>query len=180
MVFETFVEENEYVSAGTNIMKLENPDKFELVCYISAVYYNAVKEGKTAVEFYDSKGKLQRCTVSYKAPGIDPASRTFKLKALVPKESAVVSGMLCDLNIILQEKEAYGLPSDALLLRANSRYIVYTINKENRAESIEVSRGIVDGRYCEIINAAEIFGKKCVTSGQTFINNGSLLKVIER
>ena len=180
VVFETYVEENEYVTAGKNIMKLENPDKFEIVCYIGAVYFDRLEVGKTAVEFVDSKGNIQRCAVTYKAPGIDPTTRTFKVKAKVPQGVSVVSGMLCELNIILNEKVAYGLPSDAILLRANNRYIAFTVNKDSRAESVEVSRGIVDGSYCEIINAAEIIGKKFVVTGQTFINNGSLLKQISR
>ena len=180
VVFETFVEENEFVSVGQDIMKLENPDKFEIVCYISAVYYDEIQVGKTPIEFTDSHGKLHRCTVTYKAPGIDPASRTFKLKARVPQGASLVSGMLCELNVILAEKEAYGLPADALLLRANDRYIIFTLGKENRAESIEVSRGIIDGSFCEIVNAAEILGKQCVVSGQTFVNNGTLLDVITR
>jgi multidrug resistance efflux pump len=58
VVFETYVEENEYVTAGKNIMKLENPDKFEIVCYIGAVYFDRLEVGKTAVEFVDSKGKI--------------------------------------------------------------------------------------------------------------------------
>ena len=180
VIFETFIEENEYVSVGQDIMKLENPDKFEIVCHISAVYYDKITVGKTPVEFVDNKGKVRRCMVSYKAPGVDSTSRTFKIKAALPAKSDVVSGTLCELNIILDEKVAYGLPSDAILLRANNRYIAFTINKDNRAESVEVSRGIVDGNYCEIINAAEILGKKFVTTGQTFINNGSLLKQIIR
>ncbi|MBE6391093.1 MAG: efflux RND transporter periplasmic adaptor subunit [Lentisphaerae bacterium] len=180
VVFETFVEENEYVTVGKNIMKLENPGSFEIVCYISSVYYDRINVGKTAVEFADSKGNLQRCVVTYKAPGIDSTTRTFKIKAVVPQNISVVSGMLCELNIILSEKVAYGLPSDAVLLRANNRYIVFTVGKDNRAESVEVTPGIVDGNACEIVNAAEVLGKKFVTTGQTFINNGSLLKFIKR
>ena len=180
MTFETFVEENEYVSTGQDIMKIENPGKFEIVCYISSVYYDQITENKTPVEFVDSKGKINRCVVTYKAPGIDPTSRTFKIKAEVPQGVSVVSGMLCELNIILQEKEAYGLPADAMLLRANGRYIVYFIGKDNRAESVTVKRGIIDGNYCEVVNASEIIGRKFVITGQTFINNGALLKEIVR
>ena len=180
VVFETFIEENEYVSTGQKIMNIENPGKFEIVCYISAVYFDRINENKTPVEFVDSKGNIRRCVITYKAPGIDPTTRTFKIKAEVPEKISVVSGMLCELNIILSEKAAYGLPADATLLRANNRYIAYTIGKDNRAESVVVKRGIIDGNYCEILNAAEIQGKRFVVTGQTFINNGSLLKEIER
>ena len=43
-----------------------------------------------------------------------------------------------------------------------------------------VKRGIIDGNYCEVVNASEIIGRKFVITGQTFINNGALLKEIVR
>ena len=180
VVFDKFVEEKEFVSTGKNILRLENINSLEVVCFISAVYYNQIVPGETAVDFTAGGKVLARSKVTYKAPGIDTVTRTFKIKAEVPENISVVSGMLCELNIILNEKNAYGLPVDATLLRANNRYIAYTVDKDNRAESVEVKRGIIDGNYCEILNAADIQGKRFVITGQTFINNGSLLKEIER
>ncbi len=179
VVFDTFVEENEYVTAGQNILKLENHDKLELVCYISANYYHQVVPGKTKVDFVTSTGELLGSTfVSYKAPAVDPESRTFKLKAIVPGDVKLVSGMLADINLILQEKEGYGLPDDCMMLRANDRYIVFTADENNRAKSVTVKRGIKDGNFCEVLNVADLQDKQVVISGQTFVNNNALLNII--
>lgn len=176
VVFDKFVEENEFVSAGQDILKLENQNSLEVICFISAVYYNNIEAGKTPVDFTDRSGKaIARSVITYKAPGIDPESRTFKIKISVPPKTALVSGMLCELDIILAEREGYGLPESAVLLRAENRMIAYTVNKEFRAESVEIKRGIVDNGFCEILNAGDILDKRFVVTGQTFINNGSLL-----
>lgn len=176
VVFDKYVEENEFVSAGQDILKLENHDALEVVCFISAVYYNAVVEGKTPVDFTDRSGKaVARSVISYKAPGIDPESRTFKIKVAVPKSANLVSGMLCELDIILTEREGYGLPESAILLRAENRMIAYTVNAQSRAESVEIKRGIIDGGFSEILNAEDLLKHRFVITGQTFINNGSLL-----
>ena len=181
VVFDKFVEANEYVSAGQDILKLENHDKLEVETFISAAYYNRIIPGQTKVEFTGMSGKiLGSAVVTYKSPGVDPESRTFKLKALVPKGIRLVSGMLADINLILTEKEAYGLPADAMMLRANDRYIVYTVTPEKRAKDATVVRGIVDGKYCEVLNSAELMGKDIVVSGQTFVNNNSLLNIINK
>ncbi len=175
-VTEKFVEENEFVSAGTNILRLENQKGLEAVCYISAVYYDQIQKDKTAVEF-SVDGKLKgKGIITYKAPSIDPESRTFKIKALIPPSCGMVSGNLCGVNIILEEKEGFGLPADALLLRANNRYIAYTIDPENRAQSVAMQRGITDNNYCEVLNAQEHLNKRFVITGQTFVNNGTLLR----
>ena len=179
IITDKYVEENEYVTAGQNILKLENQKNLEVICYISAVYYDQVEAGRTPVRFMLDGVDKGRAVVTYKAPSIDPESRTFKLKMLVPPEVKLVSGTLCDISIILEAKEAYGLPADALLLRANDRYIVYAIGPDNRAKSFDVVRGIVDGKYCEVLNATELLKERFVVTGQTFVNNGSLLREIK-
>lgn len=179
VVFNKYVEANEYVTTGQNILRLENPDKLEVSCYIAAMYFHKIVPGKTVVEFTDGTGKvLGKSVVSYRAPGVDPESRTFEFKAIVPKDVKLVSGMLCDINLVLQEKESYGLPADSMLLRANDRYIVFTVDQNKRAQNITVVRGIIDGKYCEVLNAPELLGKEIVVSGQTFVNNNTLLNII--
>ncbi len=179
VIVDKFVEENEFVTVGQDILKLENHQRLEVICHISAVYYDQVTPGKTKVEFFRQDGRSAGfAAVTYKSPAIDPDSRTFKLKITVPAEIQLVSGMLCEIKLILQEKTAYGLPSDAILLRANDRRLAYTVNSDNRAESVDVQCGISSGGYTEIINYPAISGKRFVISGQTFINNGALLTII--
>ncbi len=179
VITDTYVEENEYVSVGQNILKLENPDVLEIICHISAVYYNQILPGTTEVEILDNSGNAAgRAKITYKSPAIDPESRTFKMKIRVPRTIPLVSGMLCEMKIILQEKVAYGLPAEAVLLRANNRMIAYTVNSESRAESVDIERGIVDDGFCEIVNFQSVAGKRFIVRGQTFVNNGSLLAII--
>lgn len=173
-VTNKYVEENEYVSVGQNILKLENQKRLEVECYISAVHYGKIVPEKTPALL----PRGVRAVVTYKAPSIDPDSRTFKIKILLPPESKLVSGTLCSVKLVLQEREGYGLPADAVLLRANNRYIAYTVNEKEVAESVTVERGILDGRFCEVTNAREFLSKRFVVTGQTFVNNGARLKVV--
>ena len=176
-VVGTYVEEKEYVSTGTKILKIENLDVLEVVCYISAVYYNEIVEQKTKVEISADGKKYADAVITFKAPSIDPQSRTFKIKAIVPKASGLVSGMLCNVNLILEEKEAYGLPSDAMMLRANNRYIVFAAGADNRAKSFDVKPGIVDGIYREVLNPEKLMNENIIVNGQSFVNPGALLRV---
>ncbi len=178
VITDTFVEENEYVSGGQKILHLENPNELEVVCYISSVYYYDIVPDKTAVEFYLGNRKLGDGVITYRAPSVDSASRTFKIKAKVPAGMRLVSGTLCNLNIVLEAKKAYGLPADAILLRANNRRIVYALGENNIAKSFEVTPGIVDGKYCEILNADKLLKEEFVVVGQNFVNAGSELHVI--
>ena len=178
VVTETYVEENEYVGGGQKILHLENPHELEVVCYISSVYYFDIVPDKTVVEFYLGSQKLGDGVITYRAPSVDAASRTFKIKAKVPAKMRLVSGTLCDLNIILEAKKAYGLPADAILLRANKRRIAYAVGENNLATSFDITPGIVDGKFCEVVNSAKLLDKEFVVVGQNFVNAGAELQII--
>ena len=62
-------------------------------------------------------------------------------------------------------------------MRANDRDIAYGVDEDSRADSFEIERGIVDSGYSEVVNASSLLSEKFVVTGQTFINNGSLLRV---
>lgn len=181
VVTETFVEENEFVSVGKNILRLENQKELEIVTFISAVYYHQVVPGQTKVEILDHNGKvLGSCKVTYKSPSVDPVSRTFKLKAVIPENVKTVSGMLCDFNLVMTEKVAPGLPADCMMLRGNGRYIVFTVDERGRAIAKDVQRGIIDGSYCEVVNFSDFENIDVVISGQTFVNNNTLLDIVKK
>ncbi|MBQ6352200.1 MAG: efflux RND transporter periplasmic adaptor subunit [Lentisphaeria bacterium] len=173
-VTDKYVEENEYVTVGQNILKLENQKLLEVECFISAIHYRSIEPGKTPVLF--SRGR--RAVVTYKAPSIDPESRTFKIKIRLPEKIRMVSGTLCSLLLVLEEREGYGLPADAILLRANDRHIAYTVDAKSNARSVEIKRGIIDGKFCEVTNAEALLKERFVVTGQTFVNNGAHLRVV--
>ena len=174
-VTDKYVEENEYVTVGQNILKIEDQEQLEVECFISAIHYDMILPGKTPAMF--KRGG--RAVVTYKAPSIDPESRTFKIKIRLPKDLRMVSGMLCSLELVLEEKEARGLPTDAILLRANDRYIAYTVDGKNLAQSVDIVRGIVDGKFCEVVNASDVADRRFIVTGQTFVNNGARVKIVK-
>ena len=180
IVTGTYVEENEYVSGGQKILHIEDQSKLEVICYISAVHYNEVMVGKTEVEFVNDGEVIGKGVITFKAPSIDSASRTFKIKAVVPQNVKLVSGSLCNVNIIFESKKAYGLPSDAIMLRANNRRIVFAVGENSIAKSFDVKPGIVDGGYTEIINADKLLKDDFIVVGQNFVNPGALLQIINR
>ena len=178
VITATYVEENEYVSGGQKMLYIEDQSKLEVVCYISSVYYHDITVGKTPVEIFLNDAKVSDAVITYKAPSIDPSSRTFEIKALIPKTAKLVSGTLCNVNIILESRVGYGLPSDAILLRANNRHIVFALGENSIAKSFDVVPGIVDSGYTEILKTDKMQNEEFVVVGQNFVNPGALLQVI--
>ena len=178
VITEKLVEPGEYVQQGKNIIKLENQKKLEVNCFISSIYYNSVITGKTLARF-DLDGKSAgEALVSYRSPSIEPLSRTFKIKVAVPEKTELVSGLLCGVSLILNERDGYGVKSEAIMHRNNGRKIVF-ISENGVAKEVNVKTGIEFDGFTEILNASDLQGKQVVVVGQTFINAGDRLGLID-
>ena len=178
VITETFVEQGEFMQQGKVILKIENQKKLEVNCFISSIYYNRIIPGETVARF-DLDGKSAgEAKVTYRSPSIEPLSRTFKIKILVPGKSKLVSGVLCGVSLVLTERDGFGVKSDAVMQRNNGRRVVY-VSDNGIAKEVEVKTGIDDGEYTEILNVADLGGLPVVVVGQTFINSGDKLSLID-
>lgn len=171
-------EEKEYVKSGTNILKLENISNLEIIAYLSARYHNKIIAGKTPVTISVDGVKYGSAVITYSARTIDPVTRTFKIKAHLPKEIELASGMLCELDIILGQAKGVGVPETAVL-QLGEKFYVYTVTKEGTATSVEVKKGIVDAANCQIANPEVLKGRKVVVSGQRFLAEGTKVTVVK-
>ena len=180
VVVSTSKDQGEYVKEGDIILLLENQDAYEISLLISSLYYDTVVAGKTPAVIYSIDGeKLATVPVSYRSPSIDKLSRTFEIKITLPKSDKIVSGMLCDIDLVLRRSHGYGVPSEAVLLRQNDRRIVY-VDKNGIAEAVTVRVGIVDGGYTELLDGTELKDSEIIYEGQAFLNNGDRVSVIGR
>jgi RND family efflux transporter MFP subunit len=169
---------SEYAKKGDCVVLIENPDKLEISILLSSNYYSKVKEGKTKALIYSLEGdKLTESLVTYRAPNINPISRTFEIKISLPKNSKLVSGMLCSITLIFSEHMGYGVPSEAIMLRGENRSIVFT-PYENNAKPLQVHPGIINDRYTELKNIAK--NVDIIVQGQAFLNAGTPIEVMNK
>ena len=164
-------EPNEYVSQGTAILKIEDQSLLEVECFISSVYYNLITPGKTRANFKLDGQPAGSALVSYRSPSVDPLSRTFKIKIRLPKDTPLVSGLLCDVELMLRERQGYGVPADAIMTRGQGREVIFVLDN-GKAKLVEVKRGIVEPVFAEIIGGDKLKGSSVIISGHTFVNNG--------
>ncbi len=173
-------EPGEYVKSGEVIVKLENPARLELVTMISAVYYPRIIPGKTMAVIYAPDGeKRGELPVSFRSPSVDPLSRTFEIKIDLPETWELVSGQLCDMDLILRSARGKGVPNEAILLRANNRRIVFTAEKNNTAAAVAVETGIVDGAWTMLPDPAVLENRPVIIEGQAFLEPGDRIAVTE-
>ena len=109
--------------------------------------------------------------MTYRSPSVDPLSRTFKIKIRLPQDTPLVSGLLCDVDLMLQARQGYGVPADAIMARDAGREVIFVMDN-GKARMVEVKRGIVEPYYAEIIGGSKLKNASVIVSGHTFVNNG--------
>jgi RND family efflux transporter MFP subunit len=167
----------EYVSAGMEILEIECQSALEASSLISSLYYPLVSMD-TNVLLYSGGKKLCQAKLSYISPSIDPMSRTFEIKMNLPRQENLISGSLCDAEIILESRNNDGISSNAVIARSGGKNSVF-VAENGKAVEIPVRIGLTTDNYTEILNAEALTGKKIVVAGQYFLNDGTPVEIIQ-
>ncbi len=167
----------EYVSAGMEILEIECQSALEASSLISSLYYPLVSMD-TNVLLYSGGKKLCQVKLSYISPSIDPMSRTFEIKMNLPRQENLISGSLCDAEIILESRNNDGISSNAVIARSGGKNSVF-VAENGKAVEIPVRIGLTTDNYTEILNAEALTGKKIVVAGQYFLNDGTPVEIIQ-
>ena len=177
VVTERFVNPNEYVKPGQKILKIENHDRLQVICHIEGSHYDEIAVGRTRAEIFVNGQSICSGIVTYKAPSIEPEKQIFKLKIAIPKNTSITCGAPCDVKLIQLEKEAWGIPGNALQAVDDHHATAFIAQEDGTAQRVQVVTGIVDGAFTEIINHQELRGCVFVTSGQEGLEDGMTIGV---
>ena len=181
VVTHRFREAGEYARKGDPVLRIENPDDLEISLLLSSRYYARIHPGKTQVILNRGNGDASKeatAVVKYRSPSIDPLSRTFEVKISVPPGCGLVSGMLCEVDLVLREENGTGVPKNAILIRSEGRYIVFVVD-ENTAREATVTPGITSRGYTQLEGSDKTIGT-VIVKGQSFLNNGTAIEVVGR
>ena len=175
LILEKFKEESEFAGAGTPILAVEDPSSREVSCRVSALYWERLEPG-TVLDVLFGGRKVCRTSICFRAEVIDPASRTFEIKAKLPADTTLKSGTLCDLEIILDKRAGWGVPADAVLPGREGKISVF-LNEKGAAKEQNVRCGLTTDGITEILSPEPLLGKAVIVSGQAFVREGDKLEV---
>lgn len=164
----------DYVGAGTPIFMLDDPRVRELCLTLTADRYADVAVGKTLV----AADFGQELPVTYKAPTVNPLTRTFELRAVTKPDPAVAPGMLCGARIVFARRTGFGLPAGAVALRGG-REVAFVVGDDGVVAAVEAKRGASADGMVEILNPEAFEGKRVVAEGMLLLNPGDAVQAVE-
>ena len=108
----------DFVAPGAPVLKMDNTSAYEIRFALNASDYGKVKVGETRVRLASAAGADGSPTngfpVVYKAPSVNPATRTFEIRIAVPKTDDLAPGMIRDATVVFARTVSDALPAAAV------------------------------------------------------------------
>ena len=109
---------------------------------------------------------------------IDPASRSFKVRALVANSDLVLpAGMFMHLSVVLDAQRALTVPEEAIVVDGSTAFLFVVTKRDDgdRAERLNVTLGRRSFGLVEILDGVDE-GAEIVTRGVQKVRDGSLVR----
>ena len=175
------------VSQASPVARLSGTDSLVLRTYVAERFVSKIRLGLKAeigLDAYPGQSFLARVTEL--SPVLDPASRTMEIRLELPgQDTRLKAGMFAKVKVITAEKDGIvKIPANAVVKRFGESYVFSVMPDPSDparfvARRSMVTTGILIDDQQEIqsgLSAAE----EIVVRGQSLLEDGSRVKVIER
>jgi membrane fusion protein, multidrug efflux system len=165
-------------SAVVTVMQI-NPLKVNV--NISEQFYPLIKKGmKADIKADVYKDQKFSATVFRVAPTISSGTRSFVVEMELPNKNDLLKpGMFVRVSMDLGEVETFVVPANTVLVQEGTNIRFVFVEKDNKAERIEVTLGKRFDDQLEIISENLKQGDMLVTEGQSRLINGDKIEIVK-
>jgi multidrug efflux pump subunit AcrA (membrane-fusion protein) len=112
-------------------------------------------------------------------PVIDPSSRTLRirLRFLAP-DPRIRAGMFASISLVTNRKVNVPVIQRTSVINTYGSWIVFVVDDANTARRREVTLGIDNEDFFEVLNGVEM-GENIVSAGQNFLSDGDPVRIVE-
>ena len=160
----------DYVGPGKCVFDVENPSVYEISFSLNAAHFARVKPGETTVRLDRPLAGKRDLAITYRAPTVNAVTRTFEVRAQLPRTDDVAAGMLLDGEIVFASHTGQGVPSSAVADRGGSD-AVFAV-EDGKAVRIAVEAGLETDGWREIVRPTLGSDRKIILEGMLLVNEG--------
>ncbi|MBA5852018.1 efflux RND transporter periplasmic adaptor subunit [Clostridium sp. cel8] len=117
-------------------------------------------------------------TISVISPDVDSTTQQYTVKIKLDNSNGDLKpGMFAKISLPDEsKKDVIAVPNQAIRIENGVSYLY--IVKNNKVQKISVDTGISNGTLTEVISSKIKVGDNIIDQGQTFLNNGDAVKII--
>jgi membrane fusion protein (multidrug efflux system) len=176
LVSHRHVDVGEFVQAGTKLFDMVSLDPVEVVFHLPEVDSARVKLGQgVEVTLSPFPGERFGGQVSMVSPTIDSATRTLRVKALLPNpDGRLRPGLFARVSLGVELRRGLVMvPEDALLQRSDGQ-VLFAVGDENRVRRLVVETGAAHDGLVEVRGGVEP-GERVVRRGHDALIDGQVV-----
>ncbi len=171
VVSARYCEPGEMGSPSQPVLRIDDVKNLKAVAYLPGQFYPRIATGTSSAEVTVLDRRIGVFPITYKAPAIDSALRTFEIWADVDGDGAyAVPGAQCVIRVTLREEQGLGVPRDAVQHR-DGKYWVF-LPDGDVARMVEVMPGMETDGWTQLIDPPLAAGDQVITQGQFLLNDG--------
>ncbi|MHC1722991.1 MAG: efflux RND transporter periplasmic adaptor subunit [Aminipila sp.] len=165
-------------SPASPAMTVADVSKLQIKTNVSEYIVNDLKVGDTVDVYISTLGKdAYKGVIEAISPAPAAGDLTYPIKISISDEAGKIkAGMFAEIRIISSEKQdTLCVPSDSVIMK-NGTSVVVTLEKGKVPKYNEVTTGIDNGKYVEILSGIKE-GDTIVTSGQQYVTEGTPVNI---
>ncbi len=167
VITHKYKDAGDYVGPGVPVFAMDDPNVYELSLVLNAARYADVVEGMTEIIL---AGTTNAVKVTYKAPRVNPVTRTFEIRAAIAKSAALAPGMIVDCEVIFGRRVAQGVPTTAVAPRGGSEALFKVV--KGKVVRVPVETGWTTDGWLEIRAPKLAETDEIILEGMLLVNEG--------
>ncbi len=162
-------------AAGHPMFMINRDAALELNADVAETDLMRLKPGQTATLHLVGGRSALTGTVRLVEPTIDPTSRLGRARIEVNDPTLVRAGMYVEAEVLIAERDTLVVPVTAIGSTAGKSTVMRV--KENMAEQVDVTLGIRDAGWVEVLSGLSV-GDIVVTKAGAFVRDGDRINPI--
>jgi RND family efflux transporter MFP subunit len=149
--------------------------------FVPERFSNAARRGLSAqVSLEALPGETFTAAVEEISPVLDPASRTvrIRLRFIGRADPRIKAGMFATVSLVTNTRADVPVIPRGAVINTYGSWIVFTVNEQNVAVRREVSLGIENEEFVEVVEGLEP-GEQIVSAGQNFLSDGDPVRIVD-
>jgi len=147
--------------------------------FIPERFVSSIRLGMRAVLWFEAIGnETFNAEVMEINPVLDPVSRTLRIRLrFLNPDPRIRAGMFATISLVTNRKENVPVINRTSVINTYGSWIVFVVDDNNRARRREVTLGIDNEDFIEILDGVSE-GERIVSEGQNFLSDGDSVRIV--
>jgi len=148
--------------------------------FVPERFVASVRQGMRAQLWFEAiPGERFEAEVIEINPVLETASRTLRIRLrFVNPDSRIKAGMFATVSLVTSRKVNVPVVQRTSVISTYGSWIVFTVDENNIARKREVTLGIENEDFFEILSGLKI-GENVVSAGQNFLSDGDPVRIVD-